>query len=242
MAQDLERTHRDWPVAGAADEVGHVASQDIRIASWRKADWRQNASLILVFAMLLTLMITSIPPFLTFDPAKQSVPLNPNAPGLDNGLLVAHVLLSTVALITVCLGVWPWLRIRHAAVHRWSGRLYVVAALPAALLTFPLSYLNTVWAGDVGAYATGGFWFTTTLIGYIAIRQGNEVRHRRWMLYSFAMSISVIWGWIFTPFLSTAAGFPYLMEVVRWAGWLVNLLVVKWWLDRTDRRDALETH
>jgi hypothetical protein len=35
------------------------------------------------------------------------------------------------------------------------------------------------WSGDLGAYATGGFWFISTLIGYIAILQGDEVRHRR---------------------------------------------------------------
>jgi uncharacterized membrane protein len=238
MAQDLEGTRRDWPVT-RADEVEDAARHDIRIASRRRTSWLQNAGLAAVFAVLLALMITSVPPILTFDPAEQPVPLNPNVPGLDNGLLVTHVLLGMVALVTVCLGVWPWLRIRHPAVHRWSGRLYVVSALSAALLTLALNYLNIGWGGDIGAYATGGFWFIATLIGYLAIRQGNEVRHRRWMLYSFAMATSVVWGWIFTPILSSPADFPYLMEVVRWGGWLVNLLVIKWWLDHTDRRGTM---
>jgi hypothetical protein len=234
MAQDLEWPHRDWPVTGAAEEVGEP-----RMASRRKTGWRQNVWLVPVVAVLLTLMITTVPPFLTFDPARQPAPINPDVPGLDYGLILAHVLLATVALVTLCLGVWPWLRIRHVAVHRWSGRLYVFSALPAALLTLPVKYLHGHWQADIGAYAVGGFWFITTLIGYLAIRQGNEVRHRRWMLYSFAMATSVIWGWILTPLLPSKAAFPYLMELVRWVGPLVNLLVVKWWLDRTDPRGAV---
>jgi CDP-diglyceride synthetase len=200
--------------------------------------WRQNSWVIPISAVMLAVIVTSVPPFLRFDPARQPADLNSRLPGLDFALAEAHVLLATVALVTLCLNIWPWLRLRHVQVHRWSGRVYVFSALSASLLTLPFVSLNNTWQADIGASAIGGFWFLTTLLGYIAIRRRNEVRHRRWMLYSFAMATSVVWGLILPPFLSTPAEFPYMVELVRWVGPLLNLGAVKWWLDRTAHHKA----
>jgi hypothetical protein len=203
--------------------------------------WRQNSWVIPISAVMLAVLIISVPPFLRFDPAKQPAQLNSTRPNLDFALAEAHVLLATGAIVTLCLNIWPWLRIRYAAAHRWSGRVYVFSALSASLLILPIVYLNNSWQADIGACATGGFWFVTTLIGYLAIRQGNEVRHRRWMLYSFAMATSVVWGVVLTHLFTKPAEFPYMMEFLRWVGPLVNLGAVKWWLDRTAARGATAT-
>lgn len=200
--------------------------------------WRQNAWVLPTAAVMLAVIVTTGPQHLTLDPARQPVDLNTKLPGLDNGLVVAHVVLASAALVTLCLNIWPWLRIRHLAVHRWSGRVYVFTALSAALTTLPLVYLNNAWQANIGAAATGAFWFVTTLVGYIAIRRGDQARHRRWMLYSFAMAASVVWGVALGPFFTTPAHVPYLLELVRWVGPLVNLGAVKWWLERTAQRGA----
>jgi hypothetical protein len=214
-------------------------TQDIRITSHGSTGWRQNAWLIPVAVVLLDLLIVSLPPFLTFDPTVRQALANSATPDLHYGLILIHVLFGTIAVVTACLGVWPWLRIRHPAAHRWSGRLYVfLGAMPAALLSLGVNYLHNGWHGDMGGYVQAGFWFLTTLIGYVAIRKGNYLRHRRWMLYSFAMTTSVIWGPLGAEFIP-AEGLLYLHELTRWVGWLVNLIVIKWWLDRTDRRSMM---
>jgi uncharacterized membrane protein len=200
--------------------------------------WRQNDWVLPVSAALLAALVTAVPPFLRFDPDNQPADLNANFPGLDFGLALTHVLLATVALLAMCLAIWPWLRVRHPAVHRWSGRVYVATALPAALLTLPLVYFNNTWEADIGAAATGGFWFAATLIGYVAMRRGNEARHRRWMLYSFAMATSFVWGLVVGPLFLNPVLFPYVLEFIRWVGPLINLGAVKWWLDRTAQRKA----
>jgi CDP-diglyceride synthetase len=198
--------------------------------------WRQNSWVIPISAVILAVIMTSVPPFLRFDPARQPADLNSRLPVLDFALAEGHVLLATVALVTLCLNIWPWLRLRHVTVHRWSGRVYVFSALSASLLTLPIVFLNNSWQADIGASAIGAFWFTTTLIGYRAIRQRNEAKHRRWMLYSFAMATSVVWGLIVPPLLSKPDQFPYMVELVRWVGPLLNLAAVKWWLDRTAQQ------
>ncbi len=198
--------------------------------------WRQNAWLLPVSAVMVVALIVAVPGFLKYDPAV----LNKNFPRLDFRLATTHLTLGSIALITVCLNIWPWLRDRYPAVHRWVGRVYVFAAIPGSLLTIPLVLLDNAWQAHVGALATGGFWFATIVMGYVSIRRGDLVRHRRWMTYSFAMATSFAWGPILGRIFPapTPAQFPYLVEVIRWVGPLVNLGIAKWWLDRTAKHSA----
>jgi Predicted membrane protein (DUF2306) len=197
--------------------------------------WRQNAWLLPVSAVMVVVLALAIPPHLKYDPAV----LNKNSPQLDFRLALIHLTLGSIALVTVCLNIWPWLRIRYPAAHRWVGRVYVFAATPGSLLTIPLVLLNNAWQSDIGALATGGFWFTTILLGYVSIRRRDYVRHRRWMTYSFAMATSFAWGPILGPMFQAPDRFPYLAEAIRWVGPLVNLGVAKWWLDRTAQGSAV---
>jgi Predicted membrane protein (DUF2306) len=197
--------------------------------------WRQNAWLLPISAVMLALLVYSVPRALPYHPER----MNPTRPGLDYGLTSAHILFATVAIVTVCVGAWPWLRVHHPAVHTWSGRVYVLTALPAALLIQPMVLLNTTWEADIGAVATGAFWFASTLIGYVAMRQGNQPKHRRWMLYSFAMATSVVWGTVLAQIMTQPGQYPYLMELTRWVSPLLNLAVAKWWLDHTALRSAM---
>jgi hypothetical protein len=196
--------------------------------------WRQNAWLLPVSAVVVVVLALAIPPHLTYDPAH----FNKNFPRLDFRLSLIHLTLGSIALVTVCLNIWPWLRIRYPVVHRWVGRVYVFAAIPGSLLTIPLVLLNNAWQADLGALATGGFWFATIVMGYVTIRRDDQVRHRRWMTYSFAMATSFVWGPILVEFFASPAQLPYLVEAIRWVGPLVNLGVAKWWLDRDARRGA----
>ena len=48
-------------------------------------------------------------------------------------LLVAHVMFASVAMVTAVAQIWPDLRAKRPALHRRSGRVYVLMAIPAAM-------------------------------------------------------------------------------------------------------------
>jgi Predicted membrane protein (DUF2306) len=74
----------------------------------------------------------AVPPYLTLDPARARIqPMPPDASYYP--LLVIHIFLGSIALLAACLQVWPWVRRSHRAIHRWSGRVYVTAALIASV-------------------------------------------------------------------------------------------------------------
>ncbi|MGE3288940.1 MAG: DUF2306 domain-containing protein, partial [Pseudonocardia sp.] len=74
----------------------------------------------------------SVPPYLTFDPAQSRLPLPADVVWFYPALVV-HILFGTVALVTACVQLWPWLRAAHPGIHRWSGRAYAASAIGASL-------------------------------------------------------------------------------------------------------------
>ncbi|MGB3442464.1 MAG: DUF2306 domain-containing protein [Actinophytocola sp.] len=170
---------------------------------------------------------------------KAQAPLQPheNFP-LYYPLLIVHMIAGTIAMLTMVLQVWPKLRQERPKVHRVSGRIYVVSVLVSAGLGFIVVW----WApqvGKVGALSLLLFWFVTTIAAYRAVRRGDLNKHRRYMLYSFAVSANNMWAF-FALLLIQRFQIPldmvYYQEAARWIPWVGNVMLVQWWLYRTARR------
>jgi hypothetical protein len=91
-------------------------------------------------------------------------------------------------------------------------------------------------------------WFGTTLAGFRAIRQRRFADHRQWMLRSVALAFSIVayrvWLMIafavFVPEIYTGAevdpaALDEAIGLTSWLSWVVNLLIVEWWLQRRRR-------
>src|SRR5689334_7903553 len=87
-----------------------------------RAGWLTPMLAVIVAAFLLF----SLPPYFTGGTRV------PSTFGLHYPLLVAHVMFGSVAMLTAVAQIWPRLRVRHPALHRRTGRVYVCAAIPAA--------------------------------------------------------------------------------------------------------------
>jgi uncharacterized membrane protein len=131
------------------------------------------------------------------------------------------------------------LRLRHPAVHRWSGRflLSLVAASGVAGLYLGLA---RPYGGAWESAATtlfGGFFIFAAARGYRAIRRRDVARHREWMIRMFAtaLAISVIrvlgTGW---AMIVGAEGVdPGAFALSLWLGWIITLAVAEAWIRHT---------
>ena len=187
----------------------------------------------------------ALPPYLSLDPAQARLQPGPSSPWFYP-LLVTHIFLGSVAILCATAQVWPWLRRTHPRVHRVVGRVYVAAVLPAAVCVtviapMTLYGLNARLANTMLAL----LWFGTTLAGFLAARRRQFGQHRIWMLRSFALTYSIVanrvWtGVIFAIFVPEIFSGADVDETVlsqavgasSWASWVVNLLIVEWWLHR----------
>jgi uncharacterized membrane protein YozB (DUF420 family) len=166
-------------------------------------------------------------------------------------VLMLHVLGVSLVMITCVIQVWPGLRKRWPRVHRYSGRVYVIGVMLAAIaglilvVFWPFS-VNTTFV-QVGLAIP---WIGITGYGWILARQRRFADHRRWMLRSFAISISFPLSETFMPLVQMALGTQLHSRLAgsqniltqmsiaadSWLGFLIAYLAVDWWLDRDLRR------
>lgn len=197
---------------------------------------------IALAALVAAFLAVSLPPYLTLDPSNSLVPISQRV-ALHYPMLLGHIVFGTVTLVTVCLQLWPSLRRRHPRVHRISGRTYVFGGmLPScvlALAVVPLGSLNLLGAGGATVWALVGI--VTTLRGYQAGRARHTREHRRWMIYSFAAAMGIATGRVLFLAVPAIPGVPHAPEIIHplagfWLGWIVNLAIAHWWLNRRRSR------
>lgn len=210
--------------------------------------WWRRPWIVPLTIYLVGFVVVTTPAYFSLQPALARVPLSPEHPMLHYWLVVAHVTCGTIAYLTVCLQLWPWLRRRRPRIHRISGRVYVWAGmLPASLIAVVLNPIAVL--GDYarsGTFVWGILGFVTTTMGWWFARQRRWPQHRRWMLFSFALAAGVATGRLMAVLNSFVPGFSLSepMGVVAsqlhgfWLGWIVNGLLVVWWLRRSRHRTA----
>jgi hypothetical protein len=216
----------------------------------RRAHPARTAALPLGLLTVLFLAY-ALPPYLGLDPAQARL-AQPDAAPWFYPALVAHIGFGSIALLAAVLQVWPWLRRRHPEVHRWSGRAYVfLGVLPASVAALGVAPFSV--AGGAAAHVANTLlavvWFGTTVAGYRAARGRRYAEHREWMLRSTALAFSIVANRVWTVvcllvFAPSALGDGPLVEadlhqavgVAAWLSWVVNLVLVELWLQRTRRR------
>jgi uncharacterized membrane protein len=151
----------------------------------------------------------------------------------SNGLrlpwLVIHAASAATALL---IGPWqflPEVRARRPLLHRWMGRMYVVACLTGGVTGFMLAL-----GASTGMVSTAGFgllavaWICCTLTAWRLARRRDFIAHRRWMIRSFALTFAAVTLRLYLPI---APALPVTFEdayrAISFLSWVPNLLVAE---------------
>jgi uncharacterized membrane protein len=199
--------------------------------------WLAPALTVVVVAFLAY----SLPPYFTGGTRV------PATFALHYPLLVGHVMFASVAMVTAVEQIWPGLRARHPVLHRRVGRVYVYTAIPAAVCAMVIGAATPFGPFlAVSNVFLASLWLWFTINGYLAARQRRFAQHRRHMVLSATLALSIITNRIWTPvlfislhplqdsvfdgneehFLWFAAGLG------AWLGWTIPFLTVLRWLNR----------
>lgn len=197
--------------------------------------WWRRPWIIPLALIVVAYLIFQIRPFVP----EETAPL-PDHEGFPQyySVLVVHMIGGTLAMLTVILQVWPLIRKRYPAIHRISGRVYVVSALVAGIAGLVIVRFAPI-VGQIGVTCSTLVWMATTTAGFVMARKRRWELHRRFMLYSFAVVMNNVWGVLMVQTvlaLEISIDFTYLLEAARWVGWVGNLMLVQWWLYRTAGR------
>jgi uncharacterized membrane protein len=146
-----------------------------------------------------------------------------------------HALFGSLALGIGALQFNRWLLMRHRALHRTLGTLYVVSSLGVGAAGLYMSlYSFGGMVTHVGFGTLAVLLLFTTLRAYQAARAREIAVHRQWMLRSYALIFAAVTLRIALPLLVMSFGdFTPAYRVVSWLCWVPNLVWAEWYIRRT---------
>lgn len=144
-----------------------------------------------------------------------------------------HIVFAGIALLVGPLQFFPKLRNKYLKQHRTVGKIYVLACILGGLSGLYIAiYSAGGIIGHIGFACLALFWLYTTYKAYAAIRQKNIQEHQIWMIRSFALTMAAVTLRLYLPFLIPTVGYFTTFQIVSWACWIPNLLVVEFFMRR----------
>ena len=156
--------------------------------------------------------------------------------------LVVHIVSAVVYAVLGAFQFSARLRRRHPGWHRRVGRLLVVLGLAVAFsgLWMTLAYPRKDGTGDL-------LWVTRLLVssgmgvavilGLVAIRSRNIVRHRAWMTRAYALALGAGTQAFTVGFGEALFGTGVVRtDLMMASAWAINLAIAEWIIRRPARR------
>jgi uncharacterized membrane protein YozB (DUF420 family) len=190
-------------------------------------------------------------PYVLLDRAASRIDVQTDAAWV---LLVVHVPAAATAMLLGALQLVPRIRAnRHR--HRIIGRTFLGVGTVAFVLTgVPLAV--TTPDGSLTRYGVlipALLWPALAVTGWRAIRSGDVVRHREWMVRLYAVTFFAITTRLLVPLMllvqvpvmqsrydgDVAAAVEATIPYGQWLGWILNLLIAELVIRRWRARPEL---
>lgn len=149
----------------------------------------------------------------------------------------AHIIPGSVFLGLAPLQFVRGLRENHPGLHRWSGRVLLLTALPTGV-TGILLQLRSPYGGALALSSilvAGSLFLGAAVVAYQAIRRGDRERHREWMIRMLAVGLGVgSVRVIAAPLILLTGQRPLeLMGIAFWLGFALPVAAGEWWIRST---------
>jgi len=167
-----------------------------------------------------------------------------------NLVFAAHALAAGLVALAGALQLMPWIRRRAPAVHRWTGRAYLIAVMAAALAGLYLVWIRGDRPSPVGATSlslNAVLMLVFAARAWRLARRGETAAHRRWALrtyivangqWFFRMGV-IAWSLAWRgPVGIVDAAHGNLIYVMDFACYLVPLAVLEFYLRPRRNRTA----
>lgn len=193
---------------------------------------------IITAALVLVLLVSAVRrafvdiPNVTTGQAPDAGPDHQYA--LHPALAYTHIALALPYLILAPLQLIRSYRERHFSLHRRIGRTVVPLALVATAAAVVFGTLYPVGGvGESAATAVFGCWFAVGLVlAWQAIRAGDEVAHRRWMIRAFVtgLAVATIRVWVGAFSALGLFGWYGRFALAFWLAFMLHIAAGEWWL------------
>ncbi len=142
--------------------------------------------------------------------------------------LVAHMSSGTVALVIGPFQFWTGLKARLPRIHRWMGRIYLVAVAAGSAAGLYMALTTSGgWAYGSGLVMLALAWASCGAVAYAAILRSAVALHRRWMVRTYVVTFAFVIFRLVSDWLPTSQLKPAsdLAIADAWGCWAVPLLI-----------------
>ena len=146
------------------------------------------------------------------------------------GWLFLHINGGTLALLTGPWQFWTGLRQKNLAIHRWTGRLFLLGVAMGITGAIGLSVTTTFgWAFATGIMGLASAWLVTTLMAYVSIRKRLVALHKEWMIRAYVVTFAFVTFRVLSDYGPTSRLQPEGDKsiTIAWACWVVPLAVTE---------------
>lgn len=200
-----------------------------------------------LLAFFLVLMILITLPYFAFDDhtaflrIKQSVINN----SVWKTAFYVHVLTSCFSIIAGFTQFSKQIQRKNATLHRGIGKMYVVVVL---LLSGPSGFVMALYANggilsQVAFTILSVLWMYCTYKAFDAARNRDFIDHEKFMIRSFALTLSAItlraWKYILVLTFRPPPMDAYM--IVAWLGWVPNLIIAEIIVSRMVQKRITQT-
>lgn len=146
------------------------------------------------------------------------------------GWLFLHINGGTLALLMGPWQFWTGLRQRNLAIHRWTGRLFLLGVAMGVIGSIGLIATTTFgWAFATGIAGLASAWLVTTSMAYYSIRKSLIALHKEWMVRAYVVTFAFVTFRILSDYGPTSRLMPESDRsiTIAWACWVVPLAVTE---------------
>jgi len=175
--------------------------------------------------------------YFTFNPDLAAETLRSRVVSRDPWFFL-HIGGGVIALAVGSFQFSRLLRTRYLNLHRWLGRLYLIAIAVGGVAAFRIALQSQ---GGLPSHFGFGMlallWLFTTAMAYRRILQRSIQSHREWMIRSFALTFAAVMLRIYLPLFVGVLKLEFLpsFNAISWLCWVPNLLVAEILVNRSRR-------
>jgi uncharacterized membrane protein len=148
-----------------------------------------------------------------------------------------HILTGALFLFLAPFQLARRARARYPTIHRWTGRVALVSGCVAAITGLYFGVVMPIAGVAESTIITlvSSLFLFSVIRAFRAIRRGDTVTHREWMLRAVGVMVAVpatrVVGTGFAiALLPTGIATPTLLAIDIWVTWIVVIGVTEWWI------------
>lgn len=149
-----------------------------------------------------------------------------------------HILFSIFSLIAGLTQFSQYILTKHKKLHRIMGYIYVVNVIciagPSGLIM--AFYANGTIVSKTSFVLLSLLWILFTCLAIIKALKKDFIEHEKWMIRSYALTLSAISLRLMAFILPKFAHLPAHTEytLISWLSWTINLLLAEWIIYRRN--------